>query len=267
MINTRPLSSLGLLLGLLAAPALAEQTVPQPDMITIPAGSFMMGCDHRHHCHSREMPVRKVEVAAFEIGRYEVTFAEWDACVADGACTHSPSDQGWGRDQRPVISVSFDDVTNQFLPWLNQRTGSNYRLPSEAEWEYVARAGTTTQFFNGNCLTSDQANFDGRRPHFNCPVSDFRNQTLPVGSFDANAFGVHDMHGNVWEWVADCARSDYKQAPANAAPLLEGYCERRMIRGGSWGLDGWASRSTYRYSFFPRTRENNGGFRLARSID
>ncbi len=169
------------------------------EMIDIPGGTFRMG-DLSGEGFYDELPVHSVTVPAFRLGKYEVTFAQWDACVADGGCGgFSPNDKGWGRGNRPVIWVSWDDAQS-FIKWLNGKTGGNYRLPTEAEWEYAARAKSTTEYSWGNDIGSNRANCDDDE------CGDSYEYTAPVGSFPANAWGLHDMHGNVWEWVQESSR-------------------------------------------------------------
>ncbi|MDE0609528.1 MAG: SUMF1/EgtB/PvdO family nonheme iron enzyme [Anaerolineaceae bacterium] len=207
------------------------------DMVSIPAGKFRMG-DRKGD--DDEKPTRRVTVPAFKLGKYEVTFAQWDACVEDGGCNgYMPHDEGWGRNDRPVIKVSWDDVQS-FIDWLNGKTGGNYRLPSEAEWEYAARAGTTTKYSWGDDIGSNRANCDG------CGSRWDDRQTAPVGSFPANAWGLHDMHGNVWEWVQDCWNDSYKGAPKDGSAWTSGDCSRRVFRGGAWFFDAWYLRSADR---------------------
>ena len=208
------------------------------EMISIPAGNFRMG-DLSGKFFSRESPVHIVTVPAFRLGKHEVKFAQWDACVADGGCNgYSPDDRGFGRGDWPVIDVSWDDVQS-FIDWLNEKTGGNYRLPTEAEWEYAARAGTATKYSWGNDIGSNRANCDD-----NCGDSwDF---TAPIGSFPANPWGLHDMHGNVWEWVQDCWNDDYDGAPTDSSAWKSGDCELRVVRGGSWDSRPIDLRSSYR---------------------
>ena len=164
------------------------------------------------------------------MGKHEVTFAQWDACVADGGCGGYTPDDDEGRGNRPVIYVSWDDI-QLFIDWLNARTGGNYRLPTEAEWEYAARAGSTTKYSWGNSIGSNRANClnDG------CGESlEYDDRTAPVGSFSANAWGLHDMHGNVWEWVQDCYNDSYVGAPTDGSAWTSGDCGQRVGRGGAW---------------------------------
>ena len=191
-----------------------------PTMVMIPAGSFTQGSPVTEtQSLDRERPQRTVNVPTFAIGQYAVTFAEWDACVADGGCTYDPID-GWGRGNRPVLRMSWNDA-REYVAWLSIKTGHDYRLPSESEWEYATRAGTTGRFNTGDCITTDQANFLGAQPAFGCPAGIWREQTTPVGSFAPNAFGLYDTHGNVFEWVQDCENFDYTGAPPNRWQRLD----------------------------------------------
>ena len=180
--------------------------------------------------------------ASFRMGKYEVTFAQWDACVADGGCVgHMPDDEGWGRGNRPVINVSWDDVQG-FIDWLNAKTGGNFRLPTDAEWVYAARVGSTTKFSWGNRIGRNQANCDG------CGSRWDDDRTAPVGSFPANVWGLHDMHGNVYEWTQDCEK------------FSDGFCP---AQGGSWDYSPVFMRFTSRIGHPRLSRSNAGGFRLA----
>ncbi len=216
-----------------------------PPMVSVPAGSFSMGApESEPWSESLERPQRTVSVPAFAIGAYEVTFADWDRCVAEGGCGgYSPPDGGWGRGDQPVIDVSWDDA-QLYVAWLSRKTGETYRLPTEAEWEYAARAGTTSPFNTGGTISLQQANFDGSWTYPDSVwVSGFkyRGRTVPVGTFAPNAFGLHDVHGNVWEWVQDCYFS-YEHAPSDGRASegrgdahqrrQPGYCDR-VVRGGS----------------------------------
>ena len=232
-----------------------------PEMVVVSAGSFRMGCVSGQDCDDWLKPVHRVTIAApFAGGKYEVTFAEWGACVADGGCDgYRPRDEGWGRGNRPVINVSWNDVQTYVL-WLSEKTGKTYRLLSEAEWEYVARAGSETRYSWGNEVGRNRANCDG------CGSRWDGKQTAPVGSFAANAFGLHDVHGNVYEWVQDCWNGTYAGAPADGSAWGQGDCNRRVVRGGSW-YNGWIYlRSANRVHFGPRYRNRRVGFRVARSL-
>ncbi|WP_376696536.1 bifunctional serine/threonine-protein kinase/formylglycine-generating enzyme family protein [Wenzhouxiangella sp. EGI_FJ10305] len=237
-----------------------------PEMVVIPAGSFRMGSPSGEaDRQNNEGPQHRVTVPMFALGKTEVTFAQWDACVRAGGCNHRPGDQGWGRGDRPVINVSWDDA-QEYVRWLSGQTGEDYRLPSEAEWEYAARAGTATRFHTGHCITTDQANFHGNYPPQGCGKGRYRGRTVAVGSFPPNDFGLQDMHGNVWEWVQDCWNDSYRGAPSDGSAWMSGDCRFAGVRGGSWSYFGHNLRSAYR-NWFVRVPGGNGtGFRPARSV-
>ena len=176
-----------------------------------------------------EAPVRTVTFAQpFAVARYETTFAQWDACVAAGECRSGVRDIGFGRGDRPVILVTWKDA-KAYTAWLSRISGKQFRLPTEAEWEYVARAGSETRYPWGDAIGRGNANCD------ECGSSWDDERTAPAGSFPANAFGVHDAVGNVYEWVDDCGRADYAGAPADGSVWEpDGACAWRMMRGGSW---------------------------------
>ena len=239
----------------------------EPEMVRIPAGSFLMGSpENEVERLASEGPQRRVSVPAFEIGKYEVTWDEWNACVADNGCNTSDQvragdDAGWGKGLRPVINVSRTDAQD-YAKWLSRKTGKQYRLPTEAEWEYAARAGTTTRYSWGDqdpvCdeRARNGANFE------DCPDE----STRPVGSFRANLFGLHDMHGNVVEWVQDCLNDDYTGGPVDGSAWLKGDCEHRFLRGGAWDNFPQALRSAFRDWDDRGNRFGNIGFRLARTL-
>jgi len=244
-----------------------------PRMLVLPAGSIRIG-DLSGDGESNEQPVRAVTIArAFALGKYEVTFAEWDACVRDGGCDLRPYDEGWGRDDRPVIYVSWNDA-KQYLGWLSRKTGRDYRLPSEAEWEYAARAGSTTAFHFGDRISPAQANYNGTydyvvgREWWSLAKANglYREQTVAVGSFPANAFGLHDVHGNVWEWVEDCWNDDYAGAPKDGNAWTTGDCAQHAKRGGSWFTVPWAARAAARVGNGAGEQRSDIGFRVARSF-
>jgi len=237
-----------------------------PEMVVVPAGSFQMGSNTGDN---DEKPVRTVKIGySFAVGVYEVTFAEWDACKADRRC-HNPSDEGWsnkpgsperwGRGRRPVMNVSWDDA-QQYVRWLSQKTGQTYRLLSEAEWEYVARAGTKTRFWWGDDIGSGQANCTG------CGGPQDDRKTVPVGSFKANAFGLYDVHGNVLEWVEDCYHDNYQGAPEDGSAWHAFSCDGRVLRGGSWFNFPLLLRSANRIPSAPDYLSSNMGFRVARTL-
>ena len=241
-----------------------------PEMVVVPAGTFMMGAPESEvGSRDRERPVHAVSVPSFAVGVYEVTFEEWDACVADGGCGgHRPDDEGWGRGRRP-INVQWDDM-QRYVEWLSSRTGERYRLPSESEWEYAARAGTTTPFYTGETITTDHANYNGMYSYPDLIAFDpnglFRRQKVPAGSFGANAFGLHDVHGNVSEWVQDCWNSDYEGAPTDGSAWLSGDCGRRVLRGGSWASRPSDIRAAHRFGLASGDRNISLGFRVARTL-
>ena len=201
-----------------------------PEMVVVQAGTFRMGCLAVSGCSSDELPDHEVAIAyRFALSKYEITFEDWDACVDGGACDgYLPDDEGWGRARRPAINVIWHDA-QAYVAWLSESTGETYRLPSEAEWEYAARAGTDTRYTWGDRLLEDHANC------LNDWCKDDYPNTAPAGSFPANAWGFHDMHGNVFEWVQDCWNgTTYEGAPTDGSAWLDGHCDSRMIRGGSW---------------------------------
>ncbi|HMW23507.1 MAG TPA: formylglycine-generating enzyme family protein [Burkholderiaceae bacterium] len=162
--------------------------------------------------------------------------------------------------------MSWDDA-QQYVKWLSGKTGQTYRLPSEAEWEYAARAGTTTPFAFGERITTAQANFDGNSTYNGSAEGEYRQKTLPVGSLAKNAWGLYDMHGNVWEWVQDCGHTSYQGAPTDSRAWVSNCAEdRRLLRGGGWGNYPWHARSALRYRDGPTFRNGDIGFRLARML-
>ena len=210
-----------------------------PQMVAVPPGSFLMGSPETEEGRSStEGPVHRVTINyPFAVGVHEITFNEWDYCVQQGGCRgYRPDDEDWGRGRRPVIKVSWHDA-KAYVCWLSQETGKPYRLLTEAEWEYAARAGTTTLYHFGDTISPTQANYSPWHYDDNdewvCPGC--RDQTIPVGSFRANKFGLHDMHGNVYEWVEDCWHNSYTGAPSDgSAWITGGDCRVRVSRGGSW---------------------------------
>ena len=219
-----------------------------PELVVVAAGSFMMGSPvSEERRDDNEGPVHRVTIGSpFAVGVYEVTFEEWDACVRDGGCRgYRAGDAGWGRGRRPVINVSWRDAQD-YVRWLRRETGEEYRLLSESEWEYVARAGTRTAFHFGRTIMTSQANFDGNYTYGSGKKGEYRKRTLPVGSFAANGFGLYDVHGNVWEWVADCWNDSYHGAPSDGGAWERGDCDRRVVRGGSWYNAPWSLRSANR---------------------
>ena len=227
-----------------------------PLLTVIPAGRFLMGSpESEPERIEDEGPQHEVIIAQpFALGVYTVTFSEYERfCEAIGSET--PDDNDWGREYRPVINVSWRNV-QAYCDWLSEQTGQSYRLPSEAEWEYACRAGTQTPYYTGGTINSDQANFGKKHE-----------KTLPVGSFAPNAFGLYDMHGNVWEWMQDCWHEDYENAPVDGSVWLKangGNCDRRVVRGGSWYLKPQYLRSALRDGNYTDDTYGFLGFRIAR---
>ncbi len=238
-----------------------------PELVVINGGQFAMG----EGSEGLEQQVslsgtQEVTIAApFAIGRTEITFDEWSQCVGDGGCTSQPADENWGRGRRPVINVSFNDVTQQYLPWLSAKTGFNYRLPTEAEWEFAARggaaaaAGQAYSFGNDGALLCQYGNAaDGA----GSACSDGYATTAPAGSLKPNALGLFDMHGNAWEWVGDCWQPQYSAKAAKPAET----CTTRVLRGGSWASNAAALRSAARGWESQDKSKNSIGFRVARAL-
>jgi formylglycine-generating enzyme required for sulfatase activity len=233
-----------------------------PEMVVVPAGEFMMGSPPDENRHDGdEDPQHKVVFAKpFAVSKFEVTFDEWQACVTYGDCDPHISDSGWGRGLQPVINVVWDDA-QRFVAWLSRMTGKTYRLLSEAGWEYAARAGTTTAYSWGDEIGIGNADCDG------CGSRWDNRQPAPVGSFPANAFGLHDMHGNVWEWVEDCKHDNYNGAPTDgSAWTVGGDCSSRVVRGGGWHHEPWALRSANRDWYSSDSRHDHIGLRVGRTL-
>ncbi len=281
----------------LALDALAQEALSTfkdcdvcPELVVIPGGSFMMGSRSREESlievdrhpvmglffFDNEGPQHRVTIRhPFAVGKYEVTFREWDACVADGGCNgYRPDDEGWGRGNRPVINVSWDDA-QAYPRWLSKKSGAEYRLLTEAEWEYAARGDTTAARYWGNgpaaaCgfanvydRTSKSVNELGWTYH---ECTDGYAMTAPVGSFRANSLGLYDVLGNVWEWVEDCYNDSYTGAPGDGRVWTLGDCRIRVSRGGAWGNPPAWVRSAQRHWGKTYQRENFFGFRVARTL-
>ena len=225
-----------------------------PEMAVVPAGPYRMGSQNDQHGVTIGAP--------FAVGRYEVTFAEWDACARDGGCPQGEGvakDRGWGRGRRPVIHVSWNDA-KRYVNWLSRKTKKPYRLLSESEWEYAARAGTETAYSWGDEIGVNLANC------YRCGSRWDDSKTAPVGSFGANAWGLHDMHGNVWEWVADCWNDSYAGSPVDGSAWLTGNCNKRVLRGGSWFNSPSDIRAAFRIRVATGGRDYSSGFRVARTL-
>ena len=235
-----------------------------PELVVVPAGSFLMGSPESESGRiDNEGPVHQVSIARpFAVGVYEVTFGEWDVCVADGGCgVHRPDDQGWGRGRRPVINVSWEDA-QMYVVWLSRKTGERYRLLSESEWEYVARAGTRTRYWWGDDVGRGWANCK------DCGSHRGNWRTMEVGSFSPNDFGLHDVLGNVGEWVDDCYSDSYVGAPTDGSPWKSGNCSLRVVRnGGEYGSRYIRSaRRAEPHSFVMTSGLHSIGFRVARTF-
>ena len=255
-----------------------------PVMVVVPAGTFAMGSlDTERGRRDDEGPQHTVSVGSFAVGVYEVTFREWDACVRGAGCRgYFPRDEGWGRGQRPVINVSWLDA-QAYVAWLSEQTGEPYRLLSEAEWEYVARAGSVTSRYWGESASeqcrhangfdqelalTDQGRVWVETAEWANPVScsDGSAWTAPVGSFSPNPFGLHDVLGNVVEWTADCWNPRYSGAPDDGSVWKMGDCSRRVVRGSSWVGDADYLRSARRHSLGVGYFDDSVGFRVARTV-
>jgi formylglycine-generating enzyme required for sulfatase activity len=223
-------------------------------MIAVPAGTFVMGSVPEAGFQNGTPPHR-VSVAAFRLGATEVTFAQYDA-FAVAAGRDRPPDEGWGRGSRPVIHVSWADI-HAFIDWLNAASGRQFRLPTEAEWEYAARAGSTSLYSWGDSVDHARVNNS---------VDDGIDQwafTAPVGQFEPNAFGLYDMLGNAWEFVQDCRHPTYEGAPADGSAWLAGACDSRIVRGGSWGSTSRGVQTAARGAASEYFESMDLGFRLA----
>ena len=198
-----------------------------PQMVVIPAGSFRMGCLSNDDCWETQLPVHDVTIRTFALSKYEATWDEWEACVAAGGCNVHLADWGQPRGTRPVVIVSWKNAQS-YAAWLSAETGEQYRLPTESEWEYAARAGTETTYSWGNGIGNNRASCNGCGSQW-----DFSIGGAPVGSFEANAFGLHDMHGNMAEFVEDCWNDSYAGVPADGSAWRSDDCSDRVLRGGS----------------------------------
>jgi formylglycine-generating enzyme required for sulfatase activity len=240
-----------------------------PEMVVVPPGGYTMGSPPAEEGRTAaEGPQNAVTFAsAFAVGKYAVTFEEWEACVVGGGCNSYRPGGGEGRpsSRYPVVNVSWDDA-EAYVAWLTKSTGKAYRLLSEAEREYVARAGTTTPFWWGPSISTEQANYDGSVTYGGGKRGEYRQKTLPVDTFAPNSFGLYQVHGNVNEWVADCWRNTYRETTIGAAAGTTESCGRRVLRGGSWYDGPQLLRAAARLGFYPGHRSNKIGFRVARSL-
>jgi formylglycine-generating enzyme required for sulfatase activity len=247
-----------------------------PEMVVIPAGEFTMGSPASEQGRSdAEQPQHRVVFAKpLAVARFDVTFDDWDACVAYGDCARAP-DVGFGRGRQPVINVNWFQA-QQYAAWLSRMTGKPYRLLSEAEFEYAARAGTLTAYPWGDDVAKPTVvrppNIHAKRPrivHANCAGCGSKwdnRQPSPVGSFAPNGFGLYDMHGNVLQWVEDCLHGDYEGAPRDGSAWTAGDCARRIMRGGSYNTKPWTLRSASRFAFPAASNRYWIGFRVRRTL-
>jgi len=228
-----------------------------PEMVIVPAGSFMMGSLENEEFHQTDQSPQHLVTFSqpFAVGRFTITFSEWDACVADAGCNHHrPEDRGWGRGRRPVINVNWNDAKS-YVAWLSRRTGKPYRLLSEAEREYVTRAGTTTPFWWGSSISPSQANYGANQ------------STVTVDSFQPNPWGLYQVHGNVYDWLEDCYHETYNGAPSDGSAWTSGDCKYRVLRGGSGGSDSRYLAAVQRARNVPDDRfVSTAGFRIGRTL-
>ncbi|WP_414543856.1 SUMF1/EgtB/PvdO family nonheme iron enzyme [Nostoc sp. CCY0012] len=226
------------------------------EMVQIPGGTFTMGSpEGEAKRQDNESPERQVTVPGFFMGKYAVTQAQYQAIMGKNPATFK-------GDRRPVETVSWDEAV-EFCEKLNQKTGKTYRLPSEAEWEYACRAGTTTPFYFGETITTDLVNYNGKYPYASAPNSEYRKQTTDVGKFPPNSFGLYDMHGNIWEWCQDVYHNNYEGAPTDGSAWIGGSSNKtRLLRGGSWDSGAWNCRSAVRYGYEHAPENGNVGFRV-----
>lgn len=237
-----------------------------PWLVSVPAGRFQMGSPAKESERElNEGPQREVRVPAFAIGRTEVSFEQWEACVAAGGCPPQTRDERWGRGQRPVIHIRYE-MAQRYVQWLSAKTGQRYRLPSEAEWEYAARAGTRTPFSFSEVFDTERVNvaggftYDGSKPGID------RQRSVPVGSLPANPWGLHEMHGNVQEWVQDCWHESYRGAPKDARPWTDNCDEpRQVLRGGNWYDRASFARSAFRGGLWAGSAAGTG-LRVVREL-
>jgi formylglycine-generating enzyme required for sulfatase activity len=226
-----------------------------PEMVALIAGKYLRGDATGD---TDERPPVSVSLGAFAIGIFEVTFAEYDRFCTD-IRKDCPDDEGWGRGRRPVVNVSWNDAV-AYTQWLSRKTRKNFRLPTDAEWEYASRAGSLTTYWWGDDAGLANANCEG------CGSPWDGDKSALVGRFPANAFGLHDTAGNVFEWAADCWHDSFAEAPSNGAAIEKPDCGKRVIRGGAWSFPAKEIRSANRWRDFPTRRSDDTGFRVARDL-
>ena len=244
-----------------------------PEMVVVPQGQFVMGSiESELGSTPDERPQHIVNFAQpFSVGRFPVTFSEWDVCVAAKGCSYQPFDQNWGRGKRPVVSILWNDA-KEYVAWLSRTTGRPYRLLSEAEREYVARAGTTTAYWWGELFVTTFANSDaGASQQPSATIADLQQpiagpRTLPVQSFDPNPWGLYQVHGNVYDWVEDCWNDNYDGAPSDGSAWMSGNCDGHILRGGAYIRNAKTARSGARMWFGPSDRMIYMSVRVARTL-
>ncbi len=243
-----------------------------PTMMVVPAGSYSQGSDNQSPLAvAKEKPQRTVSFARpFAVSVFEITMAQWDQCAEDGGCKTTPRDNGWGRESHPAIMVSWNDA-QEYVDWISRKTGQSYRLPSESEWEYVARAGEHSDWLGGDpTAVCAYGNIAGAETDFNWQHDDCSDnavaETRPVGSYKANAFGLYDVIGNAAEWTLDCMNLSYLDAPADGSAWTRGMCSSRMTRGGSWFTGTREIRLPARFNLRAGDRNDFTGFRLVRTV-
>jgi formylglycine-generating enzyme required for sulfatase activity len=233
-----------------------------PEMVVVPAGEFIMGSPASEQGRrDDEEPQHKVVFAKpFAVSRFDVTFADWDACVVYGDCDPRVADSGFGRGPQPVINITWDDA-RQYTAWLSRMTGKPYRLLSEAEFEYAARAGTQTAYPWGDEIGNNNANC------YDCGSEMGGLRPSRVGTYAANRFGLHDMHGNIWQWIEDCYHENCKAAPRDGSAWVDDPdCSRRIVRGGSWSSRTRDLRAALRVWYTSVVRYPFLGFRVGRTL-
>ncbi|MBF0355090.1 MAG: SUMF1/EgtB/PvdO family nonheme iron enzyme [Alphaproteobacteria bacterium] len=248
-------------------PASFKDCADCPEMQVIPPGNFMMGSARGHE---NEQPEHQVSLAKpFALARFEITFDDWQACVDAKGCSRQPDDHQWGKGKRPVMNITFDDVT-QYLTWLSHKSGKRYRLPSEAEWEWAAKGGVATSYPWGERMEEGRANCR------ECGAKPFGGfSSAPVGSYPPNGYGLYDMAGNVWEWTQDCWHPDHQGASPEGRPRgpeaqpLPGLssCMARVMKGGAWYYYAPMARPQARAKNDSRVFSYVLGFRPARDLD
>jgi len=239
-----------------------------PEMVVVPKGSFMMGTPADEPDRFKgEDPIHRVSFAKpFAVGRFTISFDDWDACLADGGCGRNKGDdKGFGRGRMPAQGINFE-AAKSYLAWLSKKVGRTYRLPSESEREYFTRAGTSTPFWFGNTISAQDANYQASTPYGGGPRGADSKRPVVVDSYAPNPFGLYQVHGNVFEWTEDCFNKRYNEdTPVDGSPWLEGDCKKRMLRGGTWDWSANMVRSGYRENAIV----DGGGhsFRVVRTLN